>query len=87
MIRIRYRIDTQFNGVVKSFFVIQKLVGTWPFRRWVSVHEETIYEGNSTTEAQEAIDKRVAYERDSEVKFRSWKDDRGDTPYGEYGYM
>jgi len=83
MIRTRYRIDTQFNGVVKSFFVTQKLIGTWPFRRWVSVHEETIYEGVSTTKAQEAIDERVAFERNTKVKTRSWKNDRGETPYEE----
>jgi hypothetical protein len=87
MIKTRYRIDTYFNGMVKVFFITQKRIGNWPFRYWLDVHEETIYEGNTTKEAQEAINKHVAFIRDSEVKSRSWRNDRGEIPYEELGYF
>lgn len=75
---IEYRIDTHFNGVVKAYLLSSKRVGTWPFRRWVKVHEEKLYEGRSVKEAQAAIDAQVVYERGSEVKSRSYRNARGE---------
>lgn len=87
MIKIEYRIDTTFNGIVKAFFVTKKRVGRFPFRWWTIVDEEQIYVGDSKKEAQKAIDARVIIERGYEIKYREWKNDRGETRVEDYLYI
>lgn len=78
MIKLHYRIDILFNGVVKAYLVTMKRVGYWPLRKWIKVHEEQLYEGYSKTAADAAIQHRVGYERGAELKYSTYRNDRGE---------
>ena len=80
--RIRYRIDTHWNGVIKAYLLVEHKF-TY-FGAWKEVHREKIYEGTLEREAHDAIDKRVAYEKGDAIKWSSYKDDRGVIPVEDY---
>lgn len=84
MIKNEYRIDTLFNGVVKVFFVTKKKLGRWPFTYWACVHTEKIFEGTCQEKARQSIEQHVIDTRDDELKYREWKNDRGETRPEDY---
>lgn len=80
--RIRYRIDTHWDGVIKAYLLVEQKRSFFGF--WTVAHKEKLYEGTLEREAHDAIDKRVAYEKGDAIKWSSYKDDRGQTPIEDY---